>query len=92
MRRRARVAVTRSGSAAHAADGPVVQPPGLCRETVSTLGTGDVFHGEPVAALARDAPLADALRSANAAVALSCRALDGRSAIPTLDELERSIA
>jgi sugar/nucleoside kinase (ribokinase family) len=56
-------------------------------EPVSTLGAGDVFHGALLAGLARDAALADALRAANACAALSCRALDGRSAIPTRDEL-----
>jgi sulfofructose kinase len=50
-----------------------------------------VFHGALVAFLVRGAPLRDALVAANGAAALSCRALDGRSAIPTLDELERSL-
>jgi sulfofructose kinase len=35
----------------------------------------------------RAQPLADALAFANRAAALSCRALDGRSAIPTLEEV-----
>ncbi len=57
------------------------------RDPVSTLGAGDVFHGALLAALVRDDPLADALAFANRAAALSCRALDGRSAIPTLEEV-----
>jgi sugar/nucleoside kinase (ribokinase family) len=57
-------------------------------DAVSTLGAGDVFHGALLAWLLRDAPLDEALRAANAAAALSCRALDGRSAIPTRAELE----
>ena len=56
-------------------------------DAVSTLGAGDVFHGALLAALARGLDLADALVKANAAAALSCRALDGRSAIPTWEEL-----
>jgi sulfofructose kinase len=56
-------------------------------DVVSTLGAGDVFHGALLAALARGLDLADALTKANAAAALSCRALDGRSAIPTWEEL-----
>jgi sulfofructose kinase len=56
-------------------------------DAVSTLGAGDVFHGALLAALARGLDLADALTKANAAAALSCRALDGRSAIPTWEEL-----
>jgi sulfofructose kinase len=69
-----------------------IEVPGVPCDPVSTLGAGDVFHGALLAFLARDAPLADALLAANTAAALSCRALDGRSAIPTLDELQRSIA
>jgi len=56
-------------------------------EVVSTLGAGDVFHGALLAALARGLDLGGALTKANAAAALSCRALDGRSAIPTWEEL-----
>jgi sugar/nucleoside kinase (ribokinase family) len=58
---------------------------------VSTLGAGDVFHGALLAWLVRGEPLAEALRAANTAASLSCRALDGRSAIPTLDELEKEL-
>jgi sulfofructose kinase len=61
-------------------------------DVVSTLGAGDVFHGALLACLVRGLELRDALRYANACAALSCRALDGRSAIPTWDELERAAA
>ena len=69
-----------AGGALEAAATPVVDP-------VSTLGAGDVFHGALLAALVREQPLADALAFANRAAALSCRGLDGRSAIPTLEEV-----
>jgi sugar/nucleoside kinase (ribokinase family) len=83
------VVVTRGseGSVAYTREGEIVDAPGHRVEVVSTLGAGDVFHGALLAQLVRDAPLADALAFANACAALSCRALDGRSAIPTLDEL-----
>jgi sulfofructose kinase len=58
---------------------------------VSTLGAGDVFHGALLACLVRGLQLRDALRHANACAALSCRALDGRSAIPSWDELTRTV-
>ena len=61
-------------------------------EITSTLGAGDVFHGALVSALCRDLSWAHALRAANATAALSCRALDGRSAVPDLDELEMFLA
>ena len=86
------VVVTRGarGSAAWTRDG-AVEAPGVPCEAVSTLGAGDVFHGALLAWLARGEPVAGALRAANTAASLSCRALDGRSAIPTLDELQRSL-
>jgi sulfofructose kinase len=74
-------------------DDETIDVPGFPLENVvSTLGAGDVFHGALLAALVRRLPLREALVRANACAALSCRALDGRSAIPTWDELERSIA
>jgi len=82
------VVVTRGadGSTAYARDGEVVEA-AFAVDTVSTLGAGDVFHGALLAQLVRDVPLPDALAAANACAALSCRALDGRSAIPTAAEL-----
>jgi sulfofructose kinase len=65
--------------------------PAFSVEVVSTLGAGDVFHGALLACLARGLALRDALGHANACAALSCRALDARSAIPTWTELERSL-
>jgi sugar/nucleoside kinase (ribokinase family) len=86
------VVVTRGaeGSTGYTRDG-VVDAPGVSCDPVSTLGAGDVFHGALLAYLVRGAALGDALRAANTAAALSCRALDGRSAIPTLDELQRNL-
>lgn len=75
------------GCAAATADGERCAVPGRQVDVVSTLGAGDVFHGALLAAAQRGLALPDRLRYANAAAALSCRALDGRSAIPTHDEL-----
>ena len=61
-------------------------------EAVSTLGAGDVFHGALVAGLAAGYALLEAVRRANAVAALSCRALDGRSTIPRVEELEAFLA
>jgi sugar/nucleoside kinase (ribokinase family) len=72
-------------------DGETIDVPAHPVDVVSTLGAGDVFHGALLASLVRGLELRDALVHANACAALSCRALDGRSAIPTWDELERSI-
>jgi sugar/nucleoside kinase (ribokinase family) len=83
------VVVTRggAGSAAYTRDGDAVEAPAHAVDPVSTLGAGDVFHGALLAALLREEPLAEALAFANVCAALSCRALDGRSAVPTLEEV-----
>jgi len=88
------VVVTRGagGSFAVTRDGDRAEAPAVVVEAVSTLGAGDVFHGALLAALVDEQPLEQALRFANAAAALSCRALDGRSAIPTRRELEAALA
>jgi sulfofructose kinase len=81
----ARVVATRAGEGcvAAAADGTRVVAPAHPVDTiVSTLGAGDVFHGALIAATARGLPLPEAMAYANAAAAMSCAALDGRSAIP----------
>lgn len=73
------------------ADGERIDLPAYPVDVVSTLGAGDVFHGALVACLDRGLALRDALVRANACAALSCRALDGRSAVPTWDELEAAV-
>jgi len=69
------------------ADGETIELPAHPVDVVSTLGAGDVFHGALLAALVRGLPLRDALVRANRCAALSCRALDARSAIPTWEEV-----
>ncbi|HET7045633.1 MAG TPA: PfkB family carbohydrate kinase [Gaiellaceae bacterium] len=71
------------GCTAFTRDGETIEVPAPEVEPVSTLGAGDVFHGALLAALVRDVPLPEALAAANRIAAESCRALDGRSAIPT---------
>jgi sulfofructose kinase len=92
--RRAKLTVvTRGASGCTAYSGDEkIDVPSYPVEPVSTLGAGDVFHGALLACLVRGLPLRDALARANACAAFSCRALDGRSAIPTWDELERATA
>lgn len=75
------------GSVAARPGQPVTEAAGLSIDVVSTLGAGDVFHGALLAAIARDLPLAACLRYANVTAALSCRGVDGRSAIPNHAEV-----
>ncbi|MFC7404671.1 carbohydrate kinase family protein [Georgenia alba] len=72
-----------AGSIALDAEGARHEAPGHPVDVISTLGAGDVFHGALLAALAGGLPISAALPYANVAAALSCRGLDGRSAIPT---------
>lgn len=85
-----RVVATRGahGCVAADAEGARWDVPGMSVEVVSTLGAGDVFHGALVAALDRDDDLTTALPFANRVAALSCRGLDGRSAIPRGADLQ----
>ena len=85
------VVVTRGaqGCMAYTSDGDVIDVPATpLADPVSTLGAGDVFHGALLAGFVRELSLVDALALANRAAALSCRALDGRSAIPTREEID----
>jgi sulfofructose kinase len=60
-------------------------------DTVDTTGAGDVFHGAFAFFLARGRSHEEAVRHAAACSAMKCRALGGRSGIPTFDELSRFI-
>lgn len=73
------------GSAAYSEN--FIEAPGFSVDVVSTLGAGDVFHGALMAQVAENRPMGEALLRANAVAALSCRGLDGQSAIPNLHEL-----
>lgn len=75
------------GAVAYAGDETIEVPGERVDGMISTLGAGDVFHGALLAALTRGLDLRDALTKANRCAALSCRALDGRSAIPDWSEL-----
>lgn len=70
----------------------VVDVPAFTTDIVSTLGAGDVFHGALVAQFQQGRGLAEALRRASAVAAISCRALDGRTGIPTQAELDEFMA
>ena len=58
-------------------------------EILSTLGAGDVFHGAILAALHKGYSLGQSMNYANLVAGLSCRGLDGTSAIPTEIELNQ---
>ena len=81
------VVVTRGAEGSAGASGDTFEvASAVSVEARSTLGAGDVFHGALLAAVIRGEPLAGCLTYANTVAAMSCRGLDGRSAIPTHDE------
>jgi sulfofructose kinase len=91
-RRAALTVVTKGADGCTAYEGDEsFELPAFPVDAVSTLGAGDVFHGALVACLDRGLPFRDSVVRANACAALSCRALDGRSAIPTWDELQAAL-
>ncbi len=62
--------------------------PGINVPVVDTTGAGDAFHGGFLYGLLQGWDLARTARFANVVGALACRALGGRTSIPTLGELE----
>ena len=76
------------GSIAYSQSEGLVDAKPLKGEILSTLGAGDVFHGALLAQLISGFSLKDSISRANIVAGLSCRGLDGISAIPTLKELE----
>jgi sugar/nucleoside kinase (ribokinase family) len=61
-------------------------------EVKDTTGAGDVFHGAFVVAVLEGAGPEAALRIANGAAAMNCRALGAQGGLPTRAELESFLA
>ncbi len=66
--------------------------PALPVRARDTTGAGDVFHGAYIYGLLQGWPVPDRVRWATVAAGLSCRFLGGRSGIPTLEEVGRSLS
>jgi sulfofructose kinase len=60
--------------------------PAISVDVVSTLGAGDVFHGAMVATQVWGMRIDEATAFANVVAGLSCRGLDGYSAVPSRAE------
>jgi len=69
-------------------DGEVRRLPAFEVEVVDTTGCGDVFHGAFAFGLAQGWDVARNARFASATAALKCRALGGRTGIPTRAEVD----
>ena len=59
---------------------------------VDTTGAGDVFRGGFIYALVNGQPMDQALRTANAAAAVSCTRLGALNGVPTLTEVRELLA
>ena len=68
------------------------QEPAFSVHAVDTTGAGDVFRGGFIYALLHGQPMDQALRTANAAAAVSCTRLGALNGVPTLDEVNALIA
>lgn len=76
------------GSVGYSESEGYAEAAGFRVDVVSTLGAGDVFHGALLAQIIEGRRLTEALMRANAVAALSCKGLDGQSAIPTASQLD----
>jgi ribokinase len=66
--------------------------PGFEVEAVDTTAAGDVFNGALAVALAEGSPLAEAVRFANAAAALSVTKLGAQPSAPTREEIQEVLS
>ena len=83
------VTMGRSGSLSLGKGVPSIHQPAFVVETIDTTGCGDVFHGGYIYGLLQNWSLERTVRLAAACAAMKARALGGRTAIPTLQEVER---
>ena len=73
-------------------EGEILHVKGFKINAVDTTGAGDVFHAGFVYGLLQQWEVSEILRFANAAAALKCRDLGGRSGIPPLGEAQKLLA
>jgi sulfofructose kinase len=66
-------------------ESPAFAVPGGCRDTT---GAGDAFHAGFIYGMLSNEDLETCMKLGNAVAALKCRALGGRAALPTEDELK----
>ena len=66
--------------------------PAFMVPAVDTTGAGDVFRGGFIYALVSGQPMDEALRTANAAAAVSCTRLGALNGVPTLAEVRELVA
>jgi sulfofructose kinase len=81
--------VTLGDQGAVALDGDTLyREPAFVVHAVDTTGAGDVFRGGFIYALVHGQPIQQALRTANAAAAVSCTRLGALNGVPAMDEIQ----
>lgn len=65
--------------------------PALAIKVKDTVGAGDAFAGAFAAALAKDLPMAEALRHAAVAGSLACRKFGAQAALPKASEIRAAL-
>lgn len=87
------IIVTRGAAGAMALDGDaVIDAPGFAVDVVDSTGAGDIFRAGFIASLLAGRALADALRFANAAAAVSCTRAGAIDAVPTGEEVREVLS
>jgi len=87
------VVVTMGEHGAMAFDGERLhREPACAVHAVDTTGAGDVFRGGFIYALVEQQPIDQALRTANAAAAVSCTRLGALNGVPSLTEVREVMA
>jgi sugar/nucleoside kinase (ribokinase family) len=87
------VVVTMGERGAMAFDGDRIhREPAFPVHATDTTGAGDVFRGGFIYALVHRLPIDEALRTANAAAAVSCTRLGALNGVPTLAEIRELMA
>ncbi len=88
-----RLVVTLGERGAMALEGDMLaHMPAFSVSVVDSTGAGDVFRGAYIRALVEAWPLADSLRYANAAAAVSCTKAGAMGGVPTAAEVEALLA
>ena len=73
-------------------DGGVLEIPAFTVEVADTTGAGDAYHGAFMYALLQDWDVPRMASFASAVGSMNCRAIGGRSALPTRREVEAFLA
>jgi sugar/nucleoside kinase (ribokinase family) len=73
-------------------NGEFLHMEGFRVNAVDTTGAGDVFHGGFIYGLLKNWEVSEILRFANAASAIKCRDMGGRTGIPSLEEIQRFLS